>query len=79
MTHDNAKDALEYAAALLEQNDAGGTLPNVLRNVARKHLEMESIIDQLADMIHDDALSITPLLDHDIIVAAASGETRQGA
>lgn len=34
MTHDNVKDALEYAAAVLEQLDAGGTLPHSLRHYA---------------------------------------------
>ena len=34
MTHDNARDALEYAALLLEQQDAGGTLPGILRQIA---------------------------------------------
>jgi hypothetical protein len=37
MTHDNVRDALEYAAALLEQEDAGGTLPGTLRKIADSH------------------------------------------
>ena len=37
MTHNNVRDVLGYAAALLEKVDAGGTSPSRLRQIADVH------------------------------------------
>ena len=80
MTHDNARDALEYAALLLEQQDAGGTLPGTLRQIADSHDGLldacENEVPQLANM----AKMIDPELTAQIMeviyaaIAAARGK-----
>lgn len=47
MTHDNVRDALEYTAVLLEQLDAGGTLPDKLREIANDYLNLQETVSEL--------------------------------
>lgn len=84
MVHNDIRDALEYAAGILEQNDAGGTLPGRLRQIADDVNDLliacEAFVS-LAEKNFADWESETIALEAARLaalpaIAAARGETR---
>jgi len=62
-TYDDAPTALEYAASLLEQLGAGGTLPDELRQYAEEYSNLrEQARQEIADILNGKI----PMIDNPI-------------
>ena len=77
MTHDNARDALEYAALLLEQQDAGGTLPGTLRKIADSHEALLTACEKLIEAhANDEEADLDMVFEAEIMAEVAIAAAR---
>ena len=77
MVHDNARDALESAALLLEQQDAGGTLPGTLRQIADSHDGLLAACEKLVEAhANDEEADLDMIFEAEIMAAAAIAAAR---
>lgn len=77
----DARETLEYAALLAEQQDPGGTLPNTLRQIADSYDDLLAACEKLVEAhANDDEADLDKIFEAEIMaeaaIAAARGKSR---